>query len=776
MAALIFGLVVVCYWPSMQGGLVWDDQAHVTQPALRSWEGLARIWFDVHATQQYYPVLHSAFWLEHRLWGDATLGYHLVNVLLHATSCCLLALFLRRLRHLDQTELFDGGRAMPAGAEWLAAIFFAVHPVCVESVAWVSEQKNTLSLVFYLLAALAYLDFAAGRKLLPYLLALVLFFLAVATKSVTATLPAALLVVLWWKNGRLSWRRDVGPLTPWFVMAAAAGLFTAWVERTLIGAEGAGFDLSATQRVLLAGRVIWFYLSKLVYPTDLMFVYPHWNVPAAAAGWWGYLGGALTVTAGFWLIRRRFRGLLAGWLFFVGSLFPALGFFNVYPFIFSYVADHFQYLPSLGIVTLVAGGMGAVLARASPNIRMSGLAFCGALVVTLGVLTSRQSRIYADGATLYRATLRQNPVSWMAHNNLAVELSKSPAGKAEAVAHYEAALRLRPDYAEAHNNLGVELAKMPGRSSEAIAHYEQALRIQPDYAEAHSNLATELAKISGREPEALAHYEEALRLKPDYPEVHYNVANLLVNIPGRLPEALAHYRQALQLNPDYAEAHYNLGMTLAKLPGRLPEALAQYEQALRVAPDYFEAHVSLAAQLAKLPGRLPEALAHYERALQIRPDVAGVHFDLANELAKLPGRVPEALAHYERALQIAPDYFEAQVMFARELARRPGRMPEALTHYQQALQINPDDPEVHYELAFYLSNLTGREAEAANHYEEALRLKPDYAEAHNNLGIIYARRGRMEEAEKHWERALELNPNYEDARKNLNLLHRLQRH
>ena len=626
MVALVCGLVLACYWPALHGGLVWDDEAHVTRPDLRSWAGLGRIWFEMRSTQQYYPVLHSAFWIEHRLWGDATLGYHLVNVLLHAAACCLLAVVLRRLWEPEQAASPGTGRAIPAGAEWLAALIFAVHPVCVESVAWISEQKNTLSLVFYLLAALAYLDFESGRKPRSYWLASAFFLLALGTKTVTATLPAAILVVLWWRNGTLSWRRDVRPLMPWFLMAMVAGLVTVWVERKLIGAEGTGFDLTAAQRVLLAGRVVWFYLGKLVWPADLMFIYPHWDI-ATAGGWYGWLGGALAVTAALWLIRRWIRGPLAraaaaglaGWLFFVGSLFPGLGFFNVYPFIFSYVADHFQYLASLGIIATVAAGIALILTGASPRVRAVGQILCGLLVAGLGLLANRQSRVYANGVTLYRATLARNPDCWMAHNNLAVILAKSPADEVEAVAHYQEALRLKPDYAEAHNNLAAELAKLPGRESEAIEHCEQALRIHPDYAEAHCNLANVLATQPGRESEALAHYEQALRLNPDFVEAHVNLANELAKLPGRLPEALAHYEQALRINPGLADVHYNLAVQLSNLPGREAEAIAHYQEALRIKPDDAEAHRNLATVYVR-QGRLEEARKHWERALELNPN------------------------------------------------------------------------------------------------------------------------------------------------------------
>jgi protein O-mannosyl-transferase len=677
--ALVFALVLVCYWPALRGGLVWDDAAHVTPQDLRSWSGLVRIWSDLHATQQYYPVLHSAFWIEHRLWGDATLGYHLANVLFHASSCCLLALVLQRLLEGKQaqqvcapTKGIDGnvagrgaGLLRPsmvspdAVAAWLAALLFAVHPVCVESVAWISEQKNTLSMVFYLLAALAYLDFADRRDRSAYWRALAFFLLALGTKSVTATLPAALLVVLWWKNGKLDWRRDIAPLVLWFIAAVAAGLLTVWVERRLIGAEGAAFTLSPVERLLLAGRVVWFYLQKLVWPVDLMFVYPRWDVPAAAAGWMVCLAGVLGVTAVFWIIRRRNRALLAGWLFFVGSLFPALGFFNVYPFLFSYVADHFQYLASLGPVVLVAAGFGWLLSRASSLVRVGSGALGVLLLAGLAGLANQQSRSYRDGEILYRTTLARNPGCWMAHINLAAELAKSSGHTSEVLEHYAEALRLRPDSSEAHNNLANELVKLPGRLPDALAHFERALQLNPAFVAAHVNLANALAQVPGRLTEALDHFREALRLNPGVPETHYCLANTLAAIPGRATEAQGEYEEALRLQPAFAEAHDNLAGLLAKQPGGVSEALAHYETALRLRPDLAQTHYNFGVLLETVSSRAAEAFAQYQEALRLDPDYAEAHNNLAILYAK-SGQLELAREHWEKALKLRPDYEDAR--------------------------------------------------------------------------------------------------------------------
>ncbi len=457
--------------------------------------------------------------------------------------------------------------------------------MCVESVAWISEQKNTLSLLLYLLAGWAYLDFSAVRRSRSYLLASVLFLLALGTKSVTATLPAALLVVLWWKNGRLSWRRDALPLLPWFVVATVSGLFTAWVERRFIGAEGVGFELSLVQRILLAGRVIWFYAGTLGWPAGQAFFYDRWDVAASAAHWIGALAATVAVTAALWALRGRTRGPLAGWLLFIGSLFPALGFFNVYPFVFSYVADHFQYLASMSLVATVVAAAAIGLERSRPWVNGTAWALAAVLVVTLAILSNLQSRLYASDETLFRATLARSPNSWMAHHILGFSLAMSGDHPAEAITEYREALRLNPDYPDAHIGLAIELARLPGHEPEAIGHYERALALKPQAADAQNDLGLVLSGMPGRAGEAIGHYEEALRLKPDFAEAHANLANVLAGNPARLSEALGHFDAALRLEPDSPEMHELYAEALARAPGRTSEAQVQYEEALQPAPQ-----------------------------------------------------------------------------------------------------------------------------------------------------------------------------------------------
>jgi tetratricopeptide (TPR) repeat protein len=505
-ALVLLVVVMLAYWPALHGTIVWDDEQHITRTAMRGLDGLRKIWFDVHSTQQYYPLLHSAFWLEALAWGDDTVGYHLVNVLLHWGDALLVAALAMRLR-------------IDARASWLAAFLFALHPVHVESVAWISELKNTLSLLFYLGAAIVYQDFDEDRSTRAYWIALALFSCALMTKTVTATLPAALLVLFWWKRGRIAFKRDVLPLLLWFWLAIVSGLFTAWVERTLIGAEGAEFNLDAMQRLLLAGKVICFYLWKLAWPADLIFTYPHWNVSADVVSQWLIAIVPLLLALLFFAMRSRTRTPLAALLIFGGSLFPVLGFVNVYPFRYSYVADHFQYLASIAVIVAFAACVTRLI-DASNDLRVrraiGGAAV--ALVCVLGVRTWQQSHDYASAETLYRATLERNPDSWKEQNNLGRLLARSEKRMPEAIPHFQAAVRLKPDHVMANYSLGVALY-VTGRRAEAAAPFRRVIELSGSkpslmLANSHLLLGAVLTDTPGAGAEAVRELETAVRMKP----------------------------------------------------------------------------------------------------------------------------------------------------------------------------------------------------------------------------------------------------------------------
>jgi protein O-mannosyl-transferase len=530
--ALLILLALVAYLPALSAGFIWDDDAHITRAGLRSLDGLVKIWSQLGATQQYYPGLHSFFWLQHLVFGDAPAGYHAVNIALHIANALLLVAILRFL---------------DIRGAWLVGAVFAVHPVMVESVAWITEQKNTLSTFFYFCAALGYLRFDASRSRRWYAVAALGFLAALSCKSVTATLPAALLVVFWWKRGSLTVRRDVLPLVPFFVVGVASGVFTAWVEWHLIGARGAEFSLSTVERLLLAGRIPAFYLGKLLWPGGLMFTYPRWTIDARSLLQYAFPAGVLLVLLALWQARRWSRAPLAAALFFVGTLFPVLGFFNVYPFRFSFVADHFQYLASVGVFVLLGAGLAQIgdslVARGTP--RWAIVAAAGAFLLVLAGLSWRQSRLYEDEETLFRATLAQNPDAWMAHLNLGMRLAQTGRGD-EAMEHYREAVRLYPWDATVHYNLGLGFVRL-GQRPEAIASFREAIRLKPNYAHAHNNLGSALAS-GGDVLEALGHFEAAVRFDPNLIDARRNYGLALVHADRRV-EALEQLRTALRQQP-----------------------------------------------------------------------------------------------------------------------------------------------------------------------------------------------------------------------------------
>ncbi|HEX4342912.1 MAG TPA: O-GlcNAc transferase, partial [Verrucomicrobiae bacterium] len=321
----------IAYQPMWHAGFIWDDDAYVTNnQTLHDLNGLKQIWLEPKATPQYYPLVYTTFWLEYHTWKLNPLGYHVVNVLLHALGSLLLWRVLKRL-------------ALPGA--WLAAAIFALHPVNVESVAWVTERKNVLSAVLFFAAALAYLRFdglAESKKRLWtwWCAALLLFIGALLSKTVACSLPAALLLVCWWKKGRVT-MADVLPLIPFFIMGLGLGLHTAWLEKHHVGASGAEWSLSFIERCLIAGRALWFYAGKLVWPSQLTFIYPRWQIGTGV--WWQWLFplAVLAVVVTLWRARKRLgRGPLVAVLFFAGTLLPALGFFDLYPMRYSFVADH----------------------------------------------------------------------------------------------------------------------------------------------------------------------------------------------------------------------------------------------------------------------------------------------------------------------------------------------------------------------------------------------------------------------------------------------------
>jgi protein O-mannosyl-transferase len=582
-AVLIVLLTIVAYLPAMRGGFVFDDALLITNNRLvRASDGLYRFWFTGEAPD-FFPLTSSLWWLEWRVWGANPMGYHVVNVVLHAVNAVLVWIILRRLK-------------IPAA--WLTALVFAIHPVNVATVAWISELKNTLSMLFYLIAILLYLEFddpdpqgAKGRPFRwhKYALSLGAFLLALLSKAAVVMLPVVLLSCAWWSRGKMR-RKDFLCIAPFFVLSFAFGLVTIWFQyNRALGGIAVRTD-SFLSRFVSAGWVPWFYLSKVLLPLDLTVVYPHWNIDPSQ--WVAYLPGGILASSFvvFWWKRNTWgRPFLFGLGYFVVMLFPVLGFFDIAFYAFSLVADHWQYYSIVGVIAL-AVAVGERICRSTGECwRYVELSLGAVVLIVLGVATWKRAYVYADSQTLWEDNVAKNPDAWVAQNYLGSVLSR--AGRIhEAIVHYEQALRINTEYVDAHNNLGNALLQT-GEIQDAMRQYEQALRIKPDSAVAHYNLGVALSQV-GNLQSAIVHFEQAVQIDPDYPEAHNNLGSAL-SIEGRIKEAIKHYEQALRLMPDSPEVRCNLAMALEQA-GNVKEAREQYEEVLRTKPQSVEAQNGLA--------------------------------------------------------------------------------------------------------------------------------------------------------------------------------------
>ena len=461
-------LVAVSYFPATGAGFVWDDRIFTEAENVREWSGLWRIWFspsDIKLEAHYWPIVYTTFWLEHKLWGFAPPGYHIVNLLLHFLTTVLLWRLLLRL---------------PVPGAYLIAAVFAVHPLHVESVVWVMGRKDLLSSLFYLGAALVYLRFVDVPRPSRYLLALALFLAGLLCKSIAITLPAALLIWHWWKQGRVT-RPDLLRLLPFFLVGVGVAAADLAFSRSM---EDVSLAYSLIDRVWIAAYALWFYVGKLLLPTDLAVIYPHWDI------WmhpWGYVLAAGAVPVLLWFFRQRIgRGPLAGSLFFTVTLSPVLGFIDYGYMQFSFVADRYQYLAGIGVMAVLIGGAahGAAKLPEVPRRSVQGLA-CAVLVL-LGMLTWRQAGIYENEMTFYEHIIALNPVARDAHYNLGTSLLKQERWE-EGLAATRIALEQRPEHANAHSNAGAALV-MLGRYDEAEKHLHRALELNPDHAPARDNV------------------------------------------------------------------------------------------------------------------------------------------------------------------------------------------------------------------------------------------------------------------------------------------------
>lgn len=682
--ALLVVCALVTYAPVFANGFIWDDDDYVTRNrTLRSAYGLWAIWTKPHTLPQYYPLVHTTYWIEFHLWKLHPLGYHLVNVLLHATSVLLAwRLFLR----------------LKIPGAWLASAIFAVHPVMVESVAWITERKNVLSLPLALASMLCYLRFSppaeseatstsSRTRSLYYVLSLLLFLGALLSKTVVATMPAVLLVIYWWKRGKITWT-DAARLAPFFAVGAGLGLYTEQLERFHVGAVGEDFDFTWADRVLIAGRAAWFYAGKLVWPHPIIFFYPRWEIDDFA--WWQYLfpAAAIALLAGLWFARGRIgRGPLAAVLIFGGVLTPALGFFNVYPFRFSFVADHFQYHASLALIALFGAGFALAARRfaqpaqpPSPSTApangdpaqaaarteqpadrgapvLATQIAAAALLVALSVVSFRQSFTYYDLHTLYEDVIDKNPEAWVAYVNLGARLMLDKK-RDEALEMFREVIRLNPEHYRAHSAYALVLHVLgerdgfePGQVDEAIHHFEEALRLKPTYARAREGLARVYAN-QRRYDEAHNQLNLVFEQYPRSLSALLLMGWMLID-EEKSSEAQGYFERAIEVKPDTLDGQLGLGLALLN-QGKYRKSVSPLEEAIEIDPQSFRAHYILGNALLNLDD-LKGAVEQYQLALEIEPENLEALSNLGVTYGKM-GQADEAIDCFERIMQVDPDY------------------------------------------------------------------------------------------------------------------------
>ncbi len=528
---LIPVLAVIAYLPAMHGNFLVDDEDLLTHNALiRASDGLSRTWLTTEA-QDYWPISQTSFWIEWRLWGMNPLGYHVTNLLLHIAASLLLYLLLRQLA-------IPG--ALPAG------LLFALHPVNVEAVAWISQRKTLLAMVFFLLSIMCWLRSRGYDRW--YILSVLGFLLAMLSKGSAVTLPLILLLLAWWQN-KLD-RRLLLRTAAFFAIALVLGLVNVWFQKH--GKPIVIRDVSMLQRVLGAAAVVWFYLYKALLPIDLIFIYPKWDIAAGKLQWWLPLIGCMALTALLWRYRKTWaRPWLLAWGYFVLALVPVMGFADVGFMKYTLVADHYQYMAIAAPITLLAVGWQRLHRQAA----MPALVLAVGTCALLGALTRAQCGIYRDEPTINRATLAKNPDCVFALNNRGVELMNE--GRLnESIEHLEHALKLDPDSARIEKNLGLALLSA-GQADQALPHSRRSVELNDSDPDAHSNLGVVFTALR-RWQDAAEQYEQALRLDPQNAAAWANMAVAKAAL-GNIEESVDCAHRAIEAaeargDPDMAQS------------------------------------------------------------------------------------------------------------------------------------------------------------------------------------------------------------------------------
>ncbi len=795
-------VTLALYWPASGFGFInYDDDFYVTsnvhvQNGL-TWAGIKWAWANPVAGN-WHPVTVLSHMLDCQLFGLNPGAHHLTNVLLHALNAGFVFWLLQRM----------------TGAVWrslLVAALFAVHPLRVESVAWVSERKDVLSGFFGLLALLTYACYAQRRMqnaecrmqnpATPntqhatrntfhacnfYLLSLCFFALGLMSKPMLVTWPFVMLLLDYWPLKRMQNAEcrmqnvatgdthhaprnapNVSRFTfhlsllleklPFFALAAAVSVVTFLVQKR-VGAvmEAESLPLSArVENALISyGR----YLGKLFWPVDLAVYYPRpgqWPMGKVLLAAGLILGLSVLV----WVRRRRQPYALMGWLWFLGTLVPVIGLVQAGG---QAMADRYTYLPSLGVLVLAVWGACELMQGKSEVRNPKG--------GPAGLLPRPRDRRH--GATPHPSPLPFGRGEGEASAALGVVYAPDSSvisGFGFRVSDFlrVSGFGLRISYVAGGAAIVLCMAlthQQLGHWKDSEALFRQALEVTENNCLAHNNLGAALAK-KGQIDEAIRQLQEALRLQPHFAPACNNLANALL-LKGQIDEAIGQYQEAIRLNPDHAEAYYNLGTALL-LKGQTDEAIRQFQEVLRLKPDHAEAHYNLGNVLGS-KGQTDEAIRQFQEAIRLKPDHPLAHYNLGNARL-LKGQMDEAIRQYLEALRLNPNHAEGHYNLGTALGSK-GQTDEAITQYQEAIRLNPGNADAHYNLGLALAS-KGQTEEAIRRFEGTLKVKSNYPEAHNHLGLALVRKGQTDEAIRQFQEALRLKPDYVAAHQNLDAVH-----
>jgi len=719
----VIGILAI-YWQVGNNDFInFDDKVYVTEnqyvQAGLDVEGLKWAFTTMHGSN-WHPLTWLSHMLDCQLYGLNPKGHHLTNVLFHILNTILLFLIFQRM----------------TGALWksaLVASLFTLHPLHVESVAWVAERKDVLSTFFWMLTMGVYVFYVENPGIKKYLLTILLFALGLMAKPMLVTLPFVLLLLDFWPLGRFrvkksdsahnsdhsspketkdKKRKPPRPLAknvgvvkkitrfdyqwslalpilweklPFFILVVISSTITFFAQQS----GGAVSSLDAfplTVRISNALVSYVSYMGKMIWPFNLAVLYPH---PGMLADW--KVAGAclLLLSISFMAIRmmKKFPYFIVGWLWYLGTLVPVIGLVQVGS---QAMADRYTYVPLIGIFIIIVWGISDL--TAGWRYRKGGIIVVSVTLLSILIVVAWfQVRHWTNSITLFRHTINATENNSTAHNSLGVALDAQ--GKTEdAIYHYKKALEIKPSYSKAYYNLGNALSEQ-GRISDAIVSYTKALEIKPDYERAHCNLGAALVE-QGRIEEAIIHYTKALAINPIYFKAHYNLGNALAK-QGKFVKALSHYTEALKINPDHADTHFNLGNVLIR-QGKLYDAIDHYSEALRINPDDAEARDKLKVALDALQ-KVDVTIKRIERLLEISPEDPGLRYDLGNLYYK-KGEFDEAISQYKKSLSIKPDAVEVLNNLA-IVYIATNEYEKTLSIVSRMAELQPDNASLYYDIA-----------------------------------------------------------------------------